>query len=331
MSGGEGVHNPLGPHADTHEDGGDDEINLEGLSGDPADTINESLLTTQNDIIVRGPTIAERLNIGASRIVARLAAGNVVGATIQQILNLLMTTQNDIITRNGTNPIRLNIAASRVVARLAAGNLVGATPAQILALLSGEAAAAFDWNDQDLINTGKIRAGSSVWHHEHDLFATSLNPGASGATRIAPDSNTIGGWQLNASGETLYFEAHMETEWDAVSDLIINAWWEVNVDNTGGAGGDTVDLQLVVRYKGEGDTSIKTQTVEVATTVGASARYKQFMTSFTIDYDAASNVIDSLDILSFSLNLETDTSEVDDIILNLMELRYATTKPSLEA
>ncbi|KKM06055.1 hypothetical protein LCGC14_1747940, partial [marine sediment metagenome] len=25
------------------------------------------------------------------------------------------------------------------------------------------------------------------------------------------------------------------------------------------------------------------------------------------------------------------TSEVDDIILNLMELRYATTKPSLEA
>ncbi len=176
-----------------------------------------------------------------------------------------------------------------------------------------------------------LRSNRSIWHHEHDLFATSLNPGASGATRTAPDSNTIGGWQLNAAGETLYFEAHMEAEWDAVSDLIINAWWEVNVDNTGGAGGDTVDLQLVVRYKGEGDTAIKTQTVEVATTVGASARYKQFRTSFTIDYDAASNVIDSLDVLSFALNLETDTSEVDDIILNLMELRYATTKPSLEA
>ena len=176
-----------------------------------------------------------------------------------------------------------------------------------------------------------LLSDQSVWHHEHDLFATSLNPGASGATRTAPDSNTIGGWQLNAAGETLYFEAHMEAEWDAVSDLIINAWWEVNVDNTGGAGGDTVDLRLVVRYKGEGDTVIKTQTVEVATTVGASARYKQFTTSFTIDYDAASNVIDSLDVLSFALNLETDTSEVDDIILNLMELRYATTKPSLEA
>ena len=157
-----------------------------------------------------------------------------------------------------------------------------------------------------------LRSDQSVWHHEHDLFATSLNPGASGATRTAPDSNTIGGWQLDAAGETLYFEAHMEAEWDAVSDLIVNAWWEVNVDNTGGAGGDTVDLRLVVRYKGAGDTAIKTQTVEVATTVGASARYKQFKTSFTIDYDAANNIIDSLDLLSFAINLETDTSEVAD-------------------
>ena len=178
---------------------------------------------------------------------------------------------------------------------------------------------------------GVLRSNRSVWHHEHDLFATSLDPGASGATRTTPDSNTIGGWQLNASGETLYFEAHMETEWDGSSDLIVNVWFEVNTDNTGGNSGDTVDLKLVVRYKGEGETVIKTQTVEVATTVGASARYKQFKSSFTIDYDAANNVIDTLDVLSFAINLETDTSEVDDIILNLMELRYATTKPSLEA
>ena len=68
--------------------------------------INESLLTTQNDIIVRGASIAERLNIGASRIVARLASGNVVAATA----------------------------------------------AQILAVLSGQAGAAFNWNNQNLNN-----------------------------------------------------------------------------------------------------------------------------------------------------------------------------------
>ncbi len=151
-------------HGSEHEDEGLQEINLEGLSGDPADTINESLLTTQNDIIVRGASIAERLAIGASRIVARLAAGNVVAATIQQILNLLMTTQNDIITRNGSNPIRLNIGASRIVARLAAGNLVAATAAQILALLSGQAAAAFNWNNQELddIKTLNLSSGTEL-------------------------------------------------------------------------------------------------------------------------------------------------------------------------
>ncbi|KKL98329.1 hypothetical protein LCGC14_1825540 [marine sediment metagenome] len=175
-----------------------------------------------------------------------------------------------------------------------------------------------------------LRSNMSVWDHEHDLFATSLDPGASGATRIVPDSNTLGGWQLNAAGETLYFEAHVEAEWDAVSDLRANIWFEVNVDNSGGSAGDTVDLKLVIRYKGEGDTAIKTQTVEVATVVGASARYKQFKAAFAIDFDAIDNVIDVLDVLSFALNLETDTSEVDDIVIQLVELRYKTTKPSLE-
>jgi hypothetical protein len=77
----------------------------------------------------------EALTIAASRIVARLAAGEIIAATIQQVLNLLMTTQNDIITRNGTNPIRLNIGQSRIPARLAAGNLVAATIQQVLNLL----------------------------------------------------------------------------------------------------------------------------------------------------------------------------------------------------
>ncbi len=251
--------------------------------------------------------------------------------TDEFVKHSLFDDQTILIAISDNTPIALTIAASRLFGRKSSGDLGILTGAEVLAILTGQADAAFDWNSQNLTNTGTITAATSVWHHEHDLFATSLNPGASGATRTAPDSNTIGGWQLNAAGETLYFEAHMEVEWDAVSDLIINAWWEVNVDNTGGAGGDTVDLRLVVRYKGAGDTAIKTQTVEVATTVGASARYKQFKTTFTIDYDAASNVIDSLDLLSFAINLETDTSEVDDIILNLMELRYATTKPSLEA
>ena len=173
-------------------------------------------------------------------------------------------------------------------------------------------------------------AGGAKWWHEHDLSVSSLSKGASGATEVVADANTLGGWQLNAVGELVNFGAHMEDIWDAVSDLQINVWFEVNVDNTGGADADTVDLKIVARYKGDGETVIKTQTVEVATTVGKSARYKQFKATVAIDYVAGGNVIDALDVFSFVMNLETDTSEVDDIIVNLVELRYETKKPALE-
>ncbi|KKN78432.1 hypothetical protein LCGC14_0349640 [marine sediment metagenome] len=239
--------------------------------------------------------------------------------------------ESNIGTGSGNYPIMDTAAVDNDYAKFTGTGFEGIAYADVLADLSNTGTANFDWNGQGLIETGTITAASSVWNHEHDLFATSLDPGASGATRTSPDANTLGGWQMNAVGETLYFEAHMEAEWDAASDLIVNAWWEVNVDNTGGTATDTADLQLVVRYKGEGNTAIKTQTVEVATTVGASAQYKQYKTVFTIDHDGSGSEIASLDILSFALNLETDTSEVDDIILNLIELRYATTKPSLEA
>ena len=104
----------------------------------------------------------------------------------------------------------------------------------------------------------------------------------------------------------------------------------MNVDNTGGADADTVDLQLVLRYKGEGETGIKSQTLEVDTTVGKSARYKQFKMTFTVDYDSGGNVVDVLDIMAFALNLQTTPSEVDDIIINLVELRYQMKHPNLE-
>ncbi|KKN75036.1 hypothetical protein LCGC14_0385380, partial [marine sediment metagenome] len=259
--------------------------------------IQKSLFDAHTVLIAIADNTPIALVVGEQTVVGRLTGENITAVAIG-------------ISDNNIVQIDHATATDNDYAKFTAAGLEGRSFSEVLADLSGQAGAAFDWNGQNLTNTGTITAQTSVWHHEHDLFATSLNPGASGATRTAPDSNTIGGWQLNAAGETLNFEAHMEAEWDASSDLIINAWWEVNVDNTGGAGGDTVDLQLVVRYKGEGETAIKTQTVEVATTVGASARYKQFKTTFTIDYDAANNVIDSLDVLSFALNLETDTSEV---------------------
>jgi hypothetical protein len=159
----------------------------------------------------------------------------------------------------------------------------------------------------------------------------SLNPGASGAALVAPSANTPGGYQLDASSEELYFDFHLHNDWDAASDLTIKVRFEVNIDNSGGGVGDTVDLRLRAFYKGIGGTSCRTQTVEVATTVGQSAQYKSFEATFTIDYDiGGGNNLALDDDLGLILNLETDTSEVDDIVITHVSFEYNTNKVSVE-
>ncbi len=238
----------------------------------------------------------------------------------------ILTTKNDIIVRGETIAERLNIGASSVVARLDSGDVVAATATEILALLSGAATAAFSWNSQNLTNTGTIRATNAVWWREHHYSIFSISPGSSGATETAPNSNTLGGFQLDAVGEELFFNCHIHPDWSADSDVEAHVAFEVNVNNSGGSSGDTVDLKLVCRLKGEGETAVKTQTLENAVVVGQSAQYKQFETIFLINFDDGSNPVDSGDLISFTLNLETDTSEVDDIIVGHVMCRYRTKK-----
>jgi hypothetical protein len=166
--------------------------------------------------------------------------------------------------------------------------------------------------------------------HRRPLPLGSANPGASGATWVVADANSTGGWRLTNAAWLLRGQAEILGDWDAASDLTVKVNWYVNVNNTGGLVTDTVDLKLVVRYEGIGDVAVKTQTLEVATVVGQSAQYKQFETIFTINYDETSNVVDLHDIISFNLNLETDTSEVDDVVISGLEFYYKTTHIGLE-
>lgn len=49
------LYNPasaVGSHATSHQDGGGDEINIGGLSGAPADTINKAIVDAKGDLIV---------------------------------------------------------------------------------------------------------------------------------------------------------------------------------------------------------------------------------------------------------------------------------------
>lgn len=123
-------------------------------------------------------TIAD-LAMGASTILARLAAGNIVAATPSQLKTLLAIAQADVtnlttdlatITSNiaaklaiaghANNSVPISVAgsladlsmgASTILARLAAGNIVAATPAQLKTLLAITAADLSDFYTAQII------------------------------------------------------------------------------------------------------------------------------------------------------------------------------------
>ena len=130
-------------HAWRHASGGPDEVNATGTT---TDTVLKALFDANTILKADTDNTPEALTLAASRIVARLAAGGIIAATVQQVLNLLLTTQDDIIVRGAADPERLNIAASRIVGKGSAGNLAALTGAQVMAVLSGQAAADFAMN-----------------------------------------------------------------------------------------------------------------------------------------------------------------------------------------
>lgn len=186
--------------------------------------------------------------------------------------------------------------------------------------------------DENYFTTNQvIRATSSLYRRYYHIALESANPGASGATWVEASANTTGGWRLANAAHLLRGQADVHADWDGATDITFDVHFMCNVNNTGGGAGDTVDLKATVYYKGVGDTATKTQTVEVPVTIGASAQYKQFDTSFTINWDETNNVVEVEDIMAIILNLETDTSEVDDIVVTGMEMWYNTTHMQVEA
>lgn len=187
-------------------------------------------------------------------------------------------------------------------------------------------------NTKFLQSSDTIRARTAVYRRYYHMPLFASNPGATGPTFTAPSANTTGGYRLDAATEFLYLEADIHSDWDGASDLKVEVFFQVNVDNTGGAVGDTVDLKLVGYFMGTGDTASKVPTIaEVATVVGKSAQYKLFKAEFTVDYDTVANVVEAGDKCGFILNLETDTSEVDDIIVTNASMYYNTTHIGIES
>lgn len=211
-------------------------------------------------------------------------------------------------------------------------------------LLEGKGAAHYlDTTSTDQFKNGKLTLNDTLqingtyngyqadgttplYYHEHNAPAFSTATGASGATLTAPTANTLGGYQLDVNTEQLYHTMHIEGDWAGATDIIMEVYWEVNEV---AADDGTVDLKLTCYYKRDHEATNKTQTLEEAHTItGNKAQYTQHLTTFTINWDETDNVVIVEDILSFILNLETDTSECDDVIINHILTKYQTIKPS---
>jgi hypothetical protein len=293
--------------------------------------------------------------------------GRITGLTAEEKAAVIALTAGDFVTKDTLHantilkadvdhtPIELAISASNFVGRKAAGAIVSLSasdartilglattdsPVLVTIKLSGLDALRVPYHVDDAtgladspvtVAGGHFRYTTAINSRYYHLPLASANPGASGPTWVAAGTNTTGGWRLDAATEILRGQVDLHDDWDGATNPVFKVHFMVNVNNTGGGVGDTVDLKCIFRYKGEGDTVVKTQTVEVATTVGQSAQYKQFAVQFPLDWDYASNVLEVGDLVSVNLNLETDTSEVDDIVVTGMGFYYATTHIGIES
>lgn len=173
---------------------------------------------------------------------------------------------------------------------------------------------------------GVIRTTSAEWYACKYINGFSVDPGASGATFTAPDSDTLGGFNLDADGEFLYFNAKICSDWDGSSDVIIRVFWEVDDAD---ATGDAV-IDVVAYMKGDGETSTKSQSLSDTEDCTGDAQYTQHYSDFTIDYDDGSNGLDSGDNLTCKLNFDATSSDISDIIYNYAIILYQTKKVNIE-
>lgn len=165
--------------------------------------------------------------------------------------------------------------------------------------------------------------GAGGYWHEHDVQGVTISPGMSGATFTTPGANTLGGYQLDAANEYLYFDIAVEDNYDGIADAEIYVYFELGLDNSAGAVTDVVALSLHFWCKQLGDTATTHVEYIIPTVVGAAAQYTMFE-----GFLECAPVPES--IVSFRLSLDTVNSDVDNVIINYVKLRYPSYYSALE-
>lgn len=173
-------------------------------------------------------------------------------------------------------------------------------------------------------DNGTIRSQTATYAHYYHPSIASTNPGASGATWIPADANQCQGQLLNAAGEKLEMAADIHDDWDMAYDPELEVKFTIQTDNTGGADADAIDLQLVCTYIGNGESSVRTQTIAKSVVIGKCSPYTRFNTHIDIDKDYASNNLQQGDIISLVLSVPA-TGDLTAAVINDVSFYYPTT------
>jgi len=172
--------------------------------------------------------------------------------------------------------------------------------------------------------------GTGGYWHEDAISAMVLSPGTSGATLTEANAQSLGGYMLDANNEYLYYAAHIEDDWDGLSDILVEIYFETNEDNAGGNVADTVDIDIYCYNKtpDDGDYIPNINQFNGSTTIGTVERYMLFTQDILIDAPTCN--ISPMEIIIVRLNFDTVESEINSIIVNYLEIKYQSTSPAME-
>lgn len=182
-----------------------------------------------------------------------------------------------------------------------------------------------------------LRGATSLWKHYRQMGANSIGAGATGATRVPPDAAganaSIGGWQIdnNPAAEYLYFEFDIHDDWDEVSDITVNVYFEQ--EDAGGGAGQTTVLDLELYYKQSNESTSKGQSLTDSTVTGAGAAKAMHEQTFTIDYNPGGGQdVETGDLFTGRIWWDDVTStDATHPIINHVEIEYLTKQPAIEA
>lgn len=185
-------------------------------------------------------------------------------------------------------------------------------------------------SDIEITDGGVIRSVNSIWWTCHKLPASEFSPGASGATWIDPDANTLGGYNLDANNEYLFINFILCSDWDANSDPELMIWFETDVDNSSGAIGDKVVMNAECYVKDIGDVTTTSQSLSEDIVIDQAPQYKLYNFTFTIDYDDLISPLSIGSIVTMRINFDVTNSDITDIIFNKAIFRYKTKNVNIE-